>query len=307
MAVVACNLYVSLASRKSLLPLFRLAVNDASALLVHTFVDPVYQRSSFHWTGPPDAIAAMASRVALAAFDAVDDTEFAHGGSAHPAVGRVDHIAVLPLPSSTMSMTSTTAKAIGSHLEQQRHDVRVLFYGGAHAEQLSLATVRRQETSFFQSSSAHPTGTHPSVVVGAPPHFVENYNIRIRSTSRAQAQSLTRHVRAHDGMGLDHVEALTLPYGSSEQWEVACNLTRPHVTGAHDIDAAVDRWLLMQQQRESVEVVKRYRVGTTATQCQQVWDHLLDGYRGESDQQKQHHDARLREEFEAYFHDPTPS
>ena len=99
--------------------------------------------------------------------------------------------------------------------------------------------------------------------VGAPPTFVENFNIRLRSVKET-ARSLTRTLRERDG-GLPGVEALTLPYGEG-RYEVACNLLRPQEGSSEAITAKAKEWQ-SKVGRSDVVVEKSYRVGKTADQC----------------------------------------
>ena len=188
----------------------------------------------------------------------------------HPFVGYVDHVSVMPLISPTAeqnvidnnntvgdecnrdfqptSASGMAARAIGKALEQASTIDDVFYYGDAHPFGTPLATVRRERTRFFQTGGFRTEIITKSdistaqLTVGAPPQFVENFNIRLtRHVSKAMAQSLTRHVRERDG-GLVNVEALTLPY-SRGRWEVACNLVRPNTsTTARQAETAVQDW-----------------------------------------------------------------
>ena len=208
--------------------------------------------------------------------------------SRHPFVGLVDHVSVMPLGGEDSSpkasddgttdcydsYTTTTGKAarqIGSIMTEL--GVTVHYYGNAHPNKTPLATVRREQTCFFQSGSLqdsclvsdkdNKTGI---ATVGAPPTFVENFNIRLQC-KKATAQSLTKLVRERNG-GLPGVEALTLAYGEG-RFEVACNLLYPKVGSVKAIQAKVKEW---QSQLDSQDVIieKAYRVGTTVDQCREA-------------------------------------
>ena len=313
-ALVACNIYVSTASRKVLTPLFVLAQSHPAALLVHSFVDHTYNRSSFHWAGLADSIAHVTTLVAQAMLDDRTTTlvssttsrctttaastttkkNDADDDHQHPSVGMVDHIAVLPLhddDDDASWVTSTTAKRIGSSLEDQQ---TVLYYGGAHPEAYSLAHVRRTQTDFFRTKNSSSQGeerAYRTVVVGSPPFFVENYNIRVQQ--QQPARDLLRRLRTKDGGQLPHVEALALRYGNSSCWEVACNLTHPEETGVQDVDSVVDAFV---QEQHGVVVQERYRVGTTAAQCREAWQQTSN-----SDAERRSYDDNVKQEFEQYF------
>ena len=170
--------------------------------------------------------------------------------------------------------TGSVARDIGSVMNDLGVDVH--YYGEAHRNNVPLATVRREQTSFFRSgglsyssSSSESTSTASSTskagvaTVGAPSTFVENFNIRLQCWKQT-ARSLTRTLRERDG-GLLGVEALTLPYGEG-RFEVACNLLRPDVGSAEAIIAEVNEWVT-QFDSDHVVVEKMYRVGTTVEQC----------------------------------------
>jgi glutamate formiminotransferase len=308
--LVACNVYVSTggqtaASARILTSLlqraqdrcYRLAASETASrpsqqesfrhcctVVVHAYADKVYDRSSFHLAGTVVSVADVAKDLAVTAIreigEAVSGIESAGQISAHPYIGLVDHIAVMPLesggpteaPTEEEQGPSWAARSIGRHLEEQT-GVKVFLYGEAHPDKTPLATVRRRQTNFFQSgglsSPDECAEKEQAATVGAPEHFVENYNILLTNNcTKALAQSLTRQIRERDG-GLPGVEALTLPY-SEGRYEVACNLRRPDLTGTEKLQEAVNAWEAAELKRiggSSRLVEKGYRVGTTAKQC----------------------------------------
>ena len=302
---VACNIYISAGREKGhgaiLMHLLRHAqracqrqrkgskgTRCAVVGVLHAFTDQVYNRSSFHLVGladPLSVIAADLGREALACLRPTvktqqdDDAPHHHH---HPFVGYVDHVSIMPLEGVDILQTNSNenetfqpstpsgmaARHVGRVLEEA--GVQVYYYGSAHPQGASLATIRREKTQFFKSGGLADTSSGQSspstavevATVGAPLSFVENYNIRLKATcSKKTAQSLTKRVRERDG-GLPGVEALTLPY-SNGRWEVACNLLQPEIGSTAEIDKIVNIW-----EREVGEnyVDTAYRVGTTAEQ-----------------------------------------
>mmetsp|Transcript_16825 Transcript_16825/g.31155 ORF Transcript_16825/g.31155 Transcript_16825/m.31155 type:complete len:338 (+) Transcript_16825:66-1079(+) len=295
-SAVACNVYVSAGLPQYADVLMRLLLetqdqccrinsrmrqekNHAVIMLVHAFSDGPYDRSSFHIAGTPHLVADVASRLAKNAIQTLEQEkltslcDMSGGVTAHPTVGLVDHVSVLPLPgtdkhhdqgginqnfglvASTTSETGKVARQIGDALEVLGVDV--LYYGNAHPSQKPLADVRRESTQFFNTSNTHKQDKGKATV-GAPEFFTENYNIRLRpGTPKKIAHSLTKHVRERDG-GLRFVEALTLPY-SQERYEVACNLLNTDVTSMRDIEARLKTW----EHAAGDWIETSYRVGTT--------------------------------------------
>lgn len=337
--LVACNIYVS-AGHSRWAPLLINLLEDAQQeckrlrrstsqslasaplALVHAFADGPYDRSSFHVAGSSTLVAQLASHISVKAAtslsslrrqtessgDAVSDVS-----TAHPMVGLVDHVAVLPLSHEangnisgvaletwneelrrsvhcdlsfgtvsdecpTKPLTTPTglvARTIGTTLEQI--GVQVLWYGYADIDQTPLAQVRRHKTRFFEGLPSSSPSSLGQATVGAPPYFVENYNIQVATRDKKQAQSLTKWLRSRDG-GLPFVEALTLPYGYSEDendnpvplYEVACNLLNPTVSNTQIIDSHVEAWKAQSGTGTAVEIRRSYRVGTTADMCLKV-------------------------------------
>lgn len=284
---VACNVYLSAGGDKGhgaiLLHLLKHAQSLAASLdhhqevgVVHAYADPVYNRSSFHLVGHAESLAVVAADLSqhallrLRAFGskstAKPQCEHQEAQHDHPYVGLVDHIAIMPIQGTNndnsanveslttgedhndftpQTLSGIAARHVGRVLEEA--GVQVYYYGSAHPDGTSLATIRREKTKFFQSGGLDASATDTSnatlevATVGAPLGFVENYNIRLRATCPKQiAQSLTKQLRERDG-GLPGVEALTLPY-SDGRWEVACNLLCPEKASAADIDRMVAEW-----------------------------------------------------------------
>jgi len=328
-ALIACNVYISAGAMKAhralLLSLLQqtqdLCVSPdgkddstSRAVVVHAYTDKVYDRSSFHLAGHAEAVLRVSSALAVTAVrelrklhDTSTQQESPNRSNvAHPFVGLVDHVSMMPLtrrliatdkePSLEQVAAGWAAKEVGSLMEQKL-GIDVLLYGMAHPKQTPLAVVRREKTSFFQSggldNGADAGERRDTATIGAPPEFVENYNVRLRC-SRKLAQSLTSRIRERDA-GLPGVEALTLPY-SDGRWEVACNLLRPCSDGAtaEDIQCAVHQWEKDQDQGLLVETL--YRVGTTLDQCLEAWKRS-----NSSNAEKQEHDKVVTQRLEDYL------
>ncbi len=335
--LVACNIYVS-AGQARWAPFLLDLLNDAqqectrlrqqqqhqpqqqqqstSLAVVHAYADGPYDRSSFHIAGSSTLVASLASHIAVTAVKTLHSLrqqelnktldERYVGTAAHPTVGLVDHVAVLPLspqlvdsltmtlshdewihdyqqdvppnlnancqllnPSTPTVPTGWVARTVGMALEQA--GVQVMEYGYADPNQTPLAQVRKRNTQFFKAlpSLSSATLLVGQSTVGAPTHFVENYNIQLVTADKRNAQTLTKWVRSRDG-GLPFVEALTLPYGVHREtkepiYEVACNVLNPTVTSTNDIDQRVQTWITNTNNHNLVR--RSYRVGTTVDMC----------------------------------------
>ncbi|KAL7519850.1 hypothetical protein ACHAWX_004599 [Stephanocyclus meneghinianus] len=215
--------------------------------IIHAYADVSYNRSSFHLAGRSDCVADAAVHLILNSFDQIDFDCSAQNDSAHPFVGLIDHVSVMPLVSFPVSDNAPSseniiseqdglklsqraavdaAKAIGNAItNSQQHAANVFFYGLACPNMTPLAKVRKEMTSFFNSGSlisnldnnVEPRNLKGDCTIGVPPNFVENFNIRMSpNVSISQAKTLTQFLRGRNistkGFGVEGVEALTLPY-----------------------------------------------------------------------------------------------
>jgi len=245
-----------------------------------------------------------------------DHSDNNHDNTTRTAIASSDGI----LKPSTTFPSGWVAWTIGWNLLQKENlPVDVLFYGHAHPENKPLAKVRRENTKFFRpptessksgddgnnSNDSVPPATTTSFTtslpsmgqctIGAPPHFVENYNLRLTSkASKKLARSLTKAVREKDG-GLPGVEALTLPYGSQDRFEVACNLLNPQVTSSADIDERVAQFWKEHNLNQTEHLDIAYRVGATEEQCVQVLK------QSQSKDQAEQHKEMVHQRFQACF------
>jgi glutamate formiminotransferase len=296
----------------------------AAAAVVHAYADVPYDRSSFHLAGRSDCVAEVAIRLIQNALDEIelknkyndDDASLTADNntseSRHPFVGLVDHVAVMPISCKEedfvpthSAAAATAAREIGSNILQS-NSINVHYYGLACPRNTPLATVRRRNTSFFNSGGAHDSiiggnnnkpksryrNEKGECTIGTPVYFVENYNIRLTpNVDFSTAKTLTQALRGRNiptkGRGVPGVEALTLPYNrdvthGGNVFEVACNLTEPKTGSVEKMEEELEKWIEQQkQQQHSTDdkdnndqyynrdyfIEKAYRVGTTEEQC----------------------------------------
>ena len=142
-----------------------------SVAVIHAFADVPYNRSSFHLAGRADCVADVALKLILNSFDEIEFDSASQNVNAHPFVGLVDHVSIMPMVSfptqgnllvpdhavesglhpSQMAAVAA-AKTIGGGLNNiQRQLTNVHYYGLACPNKTSLARVRREKTTFFNT------------------------------------------------------------------------------------------------------------------------------------------------------------
>ena len=252
-------------------------------MVVHAFADVPYNRSSFHFSGTSEAVTSVVSKLSIDTFASIPYMPEDHDENAHPTVGLIDHISVMPLHCEDTEQqidraTVDAAHGIGRVLEEA--DVQVYYYGAADLkEKMPLSKVRKYRTNFFETGHSRNDGGNDErktfSCVGCPDSFTENFNIRLKFSqdelkAKSLAQSLSRTLRERDG-GLPGVEALTLRYRSDDsvvEYEVACNLLRPKVGSVEQIQKVSNSWLDSIQSGLQFKLdMESYRVGTTRQQC----------------------------------------
>ena len=319
--IVACNIYITAASSHAatLLRLLRTSQDDckqlrnsnahnenqnmASVAIIHAYADIPYDRSSFHLAGMPDCVTSVASKLictVLNEIKIIDSKDGNDNETRHPFVGLVDHVSVMPISylndgSTNSNAAAKAAQEIGRNISTTKL-VNVHYYGKACPNNTSLATIRRERTSFFKSGGAVDKDTRllaqsnlaerskqrpkqGDTTIGVPTNFVENYNIRLTSNvSFDQAKTLTQFVRGRNietkGYGVLGVESLTLPYvreGKQKVYEVACNLTNPKEGSVDDVQSQLKKWIKMQQQQQQAS--ENTSVSST---CKLSYDYFVE-------------------------------
>lgn len=333
--LVGCNFYVSagrVGSSKFLVSLLLAAQVECHhlrmesgpkldgivpAVLVHAFADSSYDRSSFHLAGTSWAVQQVTTTLANLAITALkeqqvyeedDSNSKMQSTTAHPHVGFVDHVSIMPLMLPTTASVATflskhdfypkhaidpqqqqhacgeAAKNVGKHMSEMGWKIH--YYGSASSDNASLAHVRKERTNFFKSGGLDEACSTPNIArttscVGSPLNFVENFNIRLSASDTASgkkaATSLCRALRERDG-GLQGVEGLTLPHSSSSSpeslsWEVACNLLEPQIGSRDAIRQKANSFIESYNHVHSppeIIIEDMYGVGTTQEECFKV-------------------------------------
>ena len=275
---------------------------ESSVAVIHAFADASYDRSSFHLAGAANLVAHVGTALATSALKSLRDVnrtrEDLHNSkkdksTAHPNVGLVDHVSIMPLLLPTSGARSLLVKDATVDEQCQREasgqaarqvgsamsnlGCVVYYYGSACPDNMPLAQVRKERTNFFRSGGLSPSNGDESQsvdfrygtsCVGSPENFAENFNIRLSSGGKKAAMSLCRILRERDG-GLKGVEALTLPY-QHEKFEVACNLLAPDLGSRDAIRLKTNDWARQYNLDEEASIEAMYGVGTTQDECLNV-------------------------------------
>lgn len=196
-----------------------------------------HNRTVLSYVGPAKAVEAAAVSVTAAAIRLIDMRE--HRG-AHPRMGAVDVIPLVPLAEATMPDTVVLAQRIASRLAEE-FGLPVFLYeeAASRPERRNLADVRRGEFEGLAARLATeewapdygPPRPHPTagaVAVGAR-RFLVAYNVNLSTGDVEIARRIARAVRAKHG-GLANVKALGLALAEPGQTQVSMNITDPFST-----------------------------------------------------------------------------
>ena len=215
-----------------------------NVLDVHTDAD--HGRSVFTVVADSDQLADGLYAGAETAVAAVDLGS--HQG-AHPRVGVVDVVPIVPLAGASEVIALATAHTVASRLAEGL-ELPVFFYG-----ELSPA---RHKPAFFRRGGlealakrlgsgevvpdAGPDRLHPTAgaaLVGVRQPLIA-FNVDLEDADLATARIVARSVRESDG-GLSGVQALGLEFESSGRVQVSTNIEDWTVTPPHVVVDAIER------------------------------------------------------------------
>jgi glutamate formiminotransferase / 5-formyltetrahydrofolate cyclo-ligase len=196
-----------------------------------------HNRTVLSFVGPAEGVEAAAVAVAGACLQLIDMNQH-HG--AHPRMGAVDVIPLVPLGEATMAEAVGLAERIGSRLGGEL-GLPVFLYEEAarRPEGRNLADVRRGEWEGLADRMAsadwrpdygperpHPTGGATAVGARA---FLVAYNVNLGTGDVRVAKEIAHAVRARDG-GLAGVKALGLALAEPGRVQVSMNVVDPFRT-----------------------------------------------------------------------------
>jgi len=223
-----------------------------------------HNRTVLTFVGPADAVEQAAVAVTALALARINMNEH-HG--AHPRMGAVDVIPLVPLMDATMDEAVALARRIGARLGQEL-GLPVFLYEEAatRPERRNLADVRQGEYEGlrerlqsplwqpdFGPPQPHPTGG--AVAVGAR-RFLVAYNVNLGTGDVRIAKAIARAVRAKDG-GLSGVKAIGLALSEPGRTQVSMNVVDPFNTPLYRVFELVR----LEAQRYGVSVVGSEIVG----------------------------------------------
>lgn len=230
--LVECALNLSEGRRPEVVAEIVAAAEGVRVLDVSSNAD--HNRTVLSFVGSPATVEAAACAVAAAAVRLIDMNQH-HG--AHPRMGAVDVIPLVPLAEATMEDAVALARRIGARLAGEL-GLPVYLYeeAASRPERRNLATVRQGE---FEGLAARlgleewqpdygPARPHPTagaVAVGAR-RFLVAFNVNLGTGDVEIARRIARAVRARDG-GLGTVKAIGLALSEPGRTQVSMNLVDP--------------------------------------------------------------------------------
>lgn len=202
--------------------------------------DPDHNRTVLTLAGTPRQVRAAIEALVAACVERIDLR--AHRG-AHPRMGAVDVVPIVPIRGVTMEECVALAREIGAAIAA-RHGLPVYLYEKAAtaAHRRNLADVRRGEFEGFPAKIQDPLWrpdfgpdrVHPTAgccAVGAR-EFLVAYNINLASPDLDLARSIARAIREKDG-GFPCVKAMGVMLQDARVAQVSINMTDFRTTPLH--------------------------------------------------------------------------
>lgn len=203
--------------------------------------DSDHNRTVITFAGTPDGVIEAAVQVTGRAAELIDLNM--HCG-VHPRVGVLDVLPFVPLGETTLEECVALAHKAGQRIWNEL-GIPVYFYEAAatRPDRIRLENVRRgqfeglREAALLDQAVAPDLGgpgLHPTagaVIVGARKILIA-FNINLRTTDLALAQSIARRIRESGG-GFPNVKALGVPLVSRNLVQVSMNLTDYRRTSPH--------------------------------------------------------------------------
>lgn len=199
--------------------------------------DADHHRSVVTFLGEPQDIR---SAVFASAKVAVESIDLRRHKGAHPRIGAVDVVPLVPIRGVTMDECVLLSREIAGDFADKLHVPVYLYERSALAlHRLKLPDIRRGGFEALSAGSLDgdrlpdmgPTTCHPmagAVVVGARGPLVA-YNIDLDSQDMKVPQAIVRKIRSGES-GLTGVKAMSVHLNSRSRVQVSMNLTQPDET-----------------------------------------------------------------------------
>lgn len=214
----------------------------SSAKVIDYSSDPDHNRMVVTLLGGPNDIRRAVFAAAARAVELIDIRS--HRG-AHPRIGAVDVIPLVPIRNITMRECVDLSREIGRDIAENLQ-VPVYFYeqSAVLSHRTNLPDIRRGGYERLAEAGLQgdrapdlgPAGVHPSagaVVVGARGPLVA-FNVNLDSRDIEIAQSIARKIRSGEA-GLQGVRAIGVWLASKSKAQVSMNITRPDLSSMRDV------------------------------------------------------------------------
>src|SRR5262245_32131807 len=265
MSLIECVPNLSEGRRSAVLETLAASVRASPGVrLLEYSADPSHNRSVFTMVGDRDEIKDGLLNLAWSAVHTIDMRQH-HG--AHPRIGAVDVVPLVPIADVTMHECVELAREIGQAIAERLH-VPVFLYEEAAVDEgrRRLEDIRRGQFEGLAAKMSRPewrpdfgpSAPHPTAgatVVGAR-RFLIAYNVNLDTNRLDVAKRIAAAVRESGG-GLPSVKALGLSLSHRGIVQVSMNLTNFEQT---PIEAAFNA-VVAEATKEGVEVLESEIVG----------------------------------------------
>lgn len=241
------------------------AVEASAARVIDYSADPDHNRMVVTLLGEPTEIRYA---VLAAAERAVKLIDLRHHSGAHPRIGAVDVIPLVPLRGITMQECIDLSYEIGKDIAEKLH-IPVYFYeySARSSSRRNLAEIRRGgfeglrdgDMTGDRAPDLGPHSVHPTAgatAIGARGPLIA-YNINLDTTDMEICQSIVQTVRRekkHEG-----VKAIAVWLATQSRVQVSMNLTRPELTPIKEVydfvKSEADKYGVRIQESEIIGVL----------------------------------------------------
>lgn len=225
--------------------------STSTARVVDYSSDSDHNRCVVTFIGSPEDVRASILAGARAAVELIDMN--AHTG-AHPRIGAVDVVPVVPVVEMTMADAVGLSYEIGRDIAEHLH-VPVYFYerSAIASHRANLAAVRkggyeeikRRGLTDGREPDLGPGEPHPTAgatVVGARGPLIA-YNVNLAGSDVGIAREIAARIRRlrDSGQAFPGVKAIGVYLKSRGIAQVSTNITQPHQVSMYDVYAFVER------------------------------------------------------------------